>query len=77
LLARPALVVEIDEQCAAEFGPADVVMMNGLLHHLDDDDALTTLRVVRRVLRPGGPPFHPRRLLPGWSVAGRKLAAAQ
>ena len=43
-----------DEQCAAEFGPADVVMMNGLLHHLDDDDALTTLRVVRGVLRPGG-----------------------
>jgi SAM-dependent methyltransferase len=43
-----------DEQCAAEFGPADVVMMLGLLHHLNDDEALATLRAVRRVLRPGG-----------------------
>jgi SAM-dependent methyltransferase len=43
-----------DEQCAVEFGLADVVMMNGLLHHLDDEDALALLCVVRRALKPAG-----------------------
>jgi SAM-dependent methyltransferase len=45
---------QFDEECAAEFGPADVVMMNGLLHHLDDAAALATLRVSRRALKPEG-----------------------
>jgi SAM-dependent methyltransferase len=43
-----------DLSCAALFGPADVVMMNGLLHHLDDADVLALLHVVRRTLKPTG-----------------------
>lgn len=31
---------------------ADLVIMNGLLHHLDDDNALTALRLARAALAP-------------------------
>lgn len=33
---------------------ADLVVMNGLLHHLDDDEALTALKLARACLAPGG-----------------------
>jgi SAM-dependent methyltransferase len=33
---------------------ADLVIMNGLLHHLDDDEALTALRLARVALAPHG-----------------------
>lgn len=33
---------------------ADLVIINGLLHHLDDDEALTALRLARAALAPGG-----------------------
>lgn len=37
-----------------EFGPADVVMMNGVLHHIPDAELTETLGHVRDVLKPGG-----------------------
>lgn len=33
---------------------ADLVIMSGLLHHLDDDEALTALRLARNVMAPRG-----------------------
>jgi SAM-dependent methyltransferase len=45
---------EFDLSCAASLGGADVVMMNGLLHHLDNADASALLRAVRRALKPSG-----------------------
>lgn len=39
-----------DDDCARTYGPADVVMMNGVIHHLDDGTATTILRAVRRAL---------------------------
>ena len=42
---------------AAALGPADVVMMNGFIHHLDDETALATLRAARYALRRGGTVF--------------------
>lgn len=32
----------------------DLVVMNGLLHHLDDDEALIALQLARKALAPGG-----------------------
>jgi SAM-dependent methyltransferase len=46
-----------DTERAAILGPADVVMMNGLIHHLDHDAALVTLRAAHRALRRGGTLF--------------------
>jgi SAM-dependent methyltransferase len=45
---------QFDLSCAASHGCADVVMMNGLLHHLDNTDASALLRDVRRALKPTG-----------------------
>lgn len=38
----------------AQMKNADLVIMNGLLHHLDDDSALTALRLARAALAPNG-----------------------
>lgn len=38
----------------AEMRDADLVMMNGLLHHLDDDEAVAALRLARASLAPNG-----------------------
>jgi SAM-dependent methyltransferase len=43
-----------DAERAREVAPVDVVMMNGLLHHLNDDDAHRTLAVVRQALGADG-----------------------
>jgi SAM-dependent methyltransferase len=43
-----------DQDAAAEFGPADIVMMNGVLHHMDDDSARMTAALIEKVLKPGG-----------------------
>ncbi len=43
-----------DAQAARACGPADVVMMNGVLHHLDDATAGETLATIAAALAPGG-----------------------
>lgn len=43
-----------DQASGREFEGADVVMMNGLLHHVDDPTATDLLKTARAVLRPGG-----------------------
>jgi SAM-dependent methyltransferase len=43
-----------DADAAREFGPADVVMMNGVMHHIGDADLAATLANVRDALKPGG-----------------------
>ena len=43
-----------DAVAANEFGPADVVLMNGVLHHLDDETLKETASAIRNSLRPGG-----------------------
>ena len=43
-----------DAAAAREFGGADVVMMNGVLHHIDDGELRDTLSNVRDALTPEG-----------------------
>ncbi len=43
-----------DESAVRDHGPFDIVMMNGVLHHLSDDEAHRILKVVRPALREGG-----------------------
>jgi SAM-dependent methyltransferase len=43
-----------DADAAREFAPADIVMMNGVLHHIPDNELKLTLSNVRNVLRDGG-----------------------
>jgi SAM-dependent methyltransferase len=45
---------QFDLSCADSVGRADVVMMNGLLHHLDKVDASALLRAARHALKPTG-----------------------
>jgi SAM-dependent methyltransferase len=46
-----------DATAAQELYPVDIVMMNGLLHHISDAELTGTLANVRSVLRPGGTLF--------------------
>lgn len=46
-----------DDAAAAEFGPADIVMMNGVVHHLDDATALAVFHTIRKALAGGGTLF--------------------
>lgn len=46
-----------DAAAADELGPADVVMMNGVMHHIGDEDLAATLACVRSALKPGGTLF--------------------
>jgi SAM-dependent methyltransferase len=41
-------------ETAAALPPVDVVLMMGLLHHLDDTECLELLRLAKSTLRPGG-----------------------
>jgi|ERR1700722_14192502 SAM-dependent methyltransferase len=43
-----------DATAAQELSPVDIVMMNGVLHHLSDAELAGTLTNARSVLRPGG-----------------------
>jgi SAM-dependent methyltransferase len=43
-----------DAAAAEELGPADVIMMNGVMHHIGDDDLAATLACVKAALKPGG-----------------------
>lgn len=43
-----------DTAAVREFGPADFVMMNGVMHHIADDELVETLGFVRDALKPGG-----------------------
>lgn len=43
-----------DADAVREFGPVDLVMMNGVMHHIGDADLAQTLACVRDVLKPGG-----------------------
>lgn len=42
---------------AEEFAPADIVMMNGVLHHIPDEELIATLGNISKVLAPGGKLF--------------------
>jgi SAM-dependent methyltransferase len=43
-----------DAAAAREVGPADVVMMNGVMHHIADDALAGTLAAIAGALKPGG-----------------------
>jgi SAM-dependent methyltransferase len=43
-----------NEDTAFKYGPADVVLMNGVLHHLTDKEVDQTLRGIKQALMPGG-----------------------
>jgi SAM-dependent methyltransferase len=46
-----------DAAAARELGPADIVMMNGVMHHIGDDDLAVTLAYAKAALKPGGTLF--------------------
>lgn len=46
-----------DADAAKSVGPMDIVMMNGVLHHIPDAELHRTLQNVKAVLRPGGSLF--------------------
>jgi SAM-dependent methyltransferase len=60
-----------DMDAAKEFGWADVVMMNGVLHHLDDESVGETAPIVQNTLKPGGMFFA----LDGVYVSGQNAVA--
>lgn len=60
-----------DADAARDHGPFDIVMMNGVLHHLSDDEVHQTLSVVRQALHSGGRIFT----LDGCYVAGQSRLA--
>lgn len=41
---------EFDLAAAEEFGPADVVMFNGVLHHMNDEIALSVLQAAKKAI---------------------------
>src|SRR5690349_7413880 len=43
-----------DASTAAQFGPADVVLMNGVLHHMDDDTVASVSSAILSALKPDG-----------------------
>ena len=45
---------EYNRQELEKYDPFDFVMMNGLLHHVDDATALDLLRLAKASLKPGG-----------------------
>lgn len=46
-----------DGDAARTYGPADIIMMNGVMHHIGDGDLAETLSTVRQALKPGGQLF--------------------
>ncbi|MBS9478337.1 class I SAM-dependent methyltransferase [Ancylobacter sp. VKM B-3255] len=43
-----------DANAARDIGQVDIVMMNGVLHHISDEDLASLLNNVASVLKPGG-----------------------
>lgn len=43
-----------DDEAIESLGIFDLVVMNGLLHHLSDDEAIEMFRRIKRVLKPRG-----------------------
>lgn len=43
-----------DGDAATEFGPADLVVFNGVLHHLNDQEVVEVLKSAQAALHPGG-----------------------
>lgn len=43
-----------DAGAVDDLGPADIVMMNGVMHHIGDADLAATLGHVKAALKPGG-----------------------
>lgn len=43
-----------DADAVQALGPVDVIMMNGVMHHIGDDDLAATLSHVKAALKPGG-----------------------
>lgn len=43
-----------DDALAERLKPLDVIMMNGVMHHIADDDLATTLKSARAALAPSG-----------------------
>lgn len=60
-----------DHTVAEKFGPADIVMMNGLLHHLSDEEVKSALEIVAKALRKGGVLFT----LDGCYVSGQSAVS--
>ena len=60
-----------DAAAVRDLGPADVVMMNGVMHHIGDPDLAATLGHVGDVLKPGGTLFT----LDGCYAAGQSRIA--
>jgi len=46
-----------DADAVRDLGAVDIVMMNGVMHHIGDDDLAGTLAHVRSALKPGGALF--------------------
>ncbi len=44
----------VNEMTIAKIGEFDVVMANGLIHHLNDDEVANLCRISAKALRPGG-----------------------
>lgn len=45
---------QFDDAAATALGPSDVVMMNGVIHHIDDITAVALLKSIRKALNPSG-----------------------
>ena len=43
-----------DESAAGSVPPVDVVLLMGLVHHLDDDEAVKLFTTIKRVMKPEG-----------------------
>jgi 2-polyprenyl-3-methyl-5-hydroxy-6-metoxy-1,4-benzoquinol methylase len=43
-----------DDDAAAALGLSDIVMMNGVIHHLDDNTAIALLKTIHNALNPNG-----------------------
>ncbi|CAG1021907.1 partial demethylmenaquinone methyltransferase / 2-methoxy-6-polyprenyl-1,4-benzoquinol methylase, partial [Methylococcales bacterium] len=60
-----------NEDTASQYREADIVMMNGVLHHLTDEEVDQTLCVIKKALKPGGRLFT----LDGCFVEGQSVLA--
>ncbi len=46
--------IELRADNIASFGKFDLILLNGVLHHIDDENAVGLLTLLRDALRPGG-----------------------